>query len=326
MSGFITLSRKFFKHSFWAERREFSLAEAWLDLLQAAQWQPCKQLVKGKLLEVGRGELLASHRYLQERWGWRSLTKVQSFIKMLCDEGMIRSEFEGVTSRISICKYDSYNVLEVGEKSDKGQLEVGEKSEKSQLEVKDNNNNKINKINKINKETTPMPQAGGFDFEKLARKVGRTCAKLMTDGEVGTKLPAEKKPLLLKWLGYRHEKGSAITTTVELAEVLGTWLEKDSAILDAAISKSIGAGWKVLVFDAPKPTDKKPVFPNYWKPGIEVELNLTPEQTNEYYRHLIGLRWYKTTEAGKPYWNRPASQEPRTGESYFSTIAKTSSI
>jgi len=319
MSGFIKVYRSFFDHWTWTKGRIFSEAEAWLDLVQSANWQPGKQLVNGQLFDVDRGQLLASDRYLQNRWKWKSLSRVQTFLKTVTADGMLRSEDLGKTSRRTICNYSLYNTSEVSEKSQEGQSEVTEqvteRSVKGHTAVK----SKKEEIKKeeIRKET---PQAGGFEFEKLANSVGRTCAKLLIEGEVGKHLEEGKRKLLRQWLTYRHEKGSPITTTTELFEILEEFKTNELAALTAACKKSYKAGWKVMVIEKPK--DATPNFPNYWQPGIEAKENMTPEQTIKYHQQLMAMGWYKTTEQGQPYWNRPQKNGSRTGETTLAGAMK----
>lgn len=112
-SGYVRLSRKFFKHSFWKESRIYSPAEAWLDLISSARFEeePERLLVNLKIVNINRGELRASQRYLANRWRW-SLSKVNGFIKLLLDERMIERRTEHSETIIIIKNYEVYNVSE----------------------------------------------------------------------------------------------------------------------------------------------------------------------------------------------------------------------
>ena len=83
MAGYVPYSRKFFASDpFWKEEREYSRAEAWLDLIQSARFEAGVQPIKGGVIELGRGELIASLRYLGQRWKWDK-GKVSRFVKTL---------------------------------------------------------------------------------------------------------------------------------------------------------------------------------------------------------------------------------------------------
>lgn len=106
--GFIKLSRKYFTHFLWNEPREFSKAEAWLDLIGSARFEASAELVNGRVIEVRRGEIPASRRFLEKRWNWGS-TRVKNFIEMLVKQGMANQRQELGQTILTLCKYDFYN-------------------------------------------------------------------------------------------------------------------------------------------------------------------------------------------------------------------------
>jgi hypothetical protein len=85
-SGYFLLSRKMFDGSddFWAEKRVYSRAEAWIDLLAMASWRPRGQTVKGVVVNLQRGQILASLRFLGARWQW-SKGKVERFLDNIAE-------------------------------------------------------------------------------------------------------------------------------------------------------------------------------------------------------------------------------------------------
>lgn len=123
LSNFIPISRKLFEHEFWQEDRSFSKFEAWLDLLQSARYDEDfrSEWINGKEIKYGRGQLIASFRYLQKRWNWGSITKVERFLNVLKNKDMVVSEKGQGINVITICKYESYNNSKKEEKTEKGQ-------------------------------------------------------------------------------------------------------------------------------------------------------------------------------------------------------------
>ena len=77
--GWIKLWRKFLDDPLWKERRKFSRAEAWLDLVMSANGKDKAIFFDGTELLIKRGQLLTSERKLAERWGW-SKTKTRDFL------------------------------------------------------------------------------------------------------------------------------------------------------------------------------------------------------------------------------------------------------
>ena len=55
--GFIPISRKLFNNFLWEEKREFSRAEAWIDLLQLARFEAnsTKEIINGRVIESING-------------------------------------------------------------------------------------------------------------------------------------------------------------------------------------------------------------------------------------------------------------------------------
>ncbi|MDR0659821.1 MAG: hypothetical protein LBG19_03250 [Prevotellaceae bacterium] len=112
-NGFLRLSRSFFDCPFWEQERSYSMAEAWLDLLQMARYDEkpaVKILASNKDLTINRGEIHASIRFLSSRWGW-GLERTQKFIDMCKKSGAIERRTEHHESILKLCNYDKYNPL-----------------------------------------------------------------------------------------------------------------------------------------------------------------------------------------------------------------------
>jgi hypothetical protein len=131
-NGYFKLQRRFFAHWLWTEKRCLSKAEAWLDLLQIAAFMPTKRIVRDKLLKIEEGEMVASLRYLAERWDWNK-DKVAAFLKLLECEEMIRRESRQGESVITLCNYKDYARTPDTESdtgSDRGQTAVRQRPDK----------------------------------------------------------------------------------------------------------------------------------------------------------------------------------------------------
>lgn len=102
------LARRSFGNFLWREERSLSKFEAWLDLLQLAAFAPTKRIVSGHVIEIERGELIASLRYLSQRWTWKK-DKVASYLGLLTSESMIRRETRHGQSVLILCNYEVYN-------------------------------------------------------------------------------------------------------------------------------------------------------------------------------------------------------------------------
>lgn len=142
MEGYIPISRKIFNHPFWKEERVYSFFEAWLDMIRTAKYNAETVLVKGRCLSIPRGDLVASVRYLANRWNWHR-GRVERFLKMLKEQDMIKTRTETGISIISILNYDTYNRT-----GDPNETATGTAARQS----RDSDRTKINKVNKVNKD------------------------------------------------------------------------------------------------------------------------------------------------------------------------------
>lgn len=106
--GFIRLSRGYFEDFLWNEARVYSRAEAWLDLIQMARFEASTEIINGKVIELQRGEIPVSRRFLELRWNWGS-TKVSNFLDTLTKSGRINQQQPKGQTIIKLINYDVYN-------------------------------------------------------------------------------------------------------------------------------------------------------------------------------------------------------------------------
>ena len=106
--AFVKLDRNYFNNPLWKEDRIYSRSEAWLDLIASALIEDLKVHIKGQDIEVQRGEVAASRRYLEKRWKWGS-TKVNNFMTYLKKNGMIKTRQTSGQTIIRLVKFEVYN-------------------------------------------------------------------------------------------------------------------------------------------------------------------------------------------------------------------------
>lgn len=136
--GYIKLYRKMRENPMWTERRVFSRAEAWIDMLWEAhpiKDKPRIVLIKNKTFTVEYGQILWSFRFMSERWKW-SMGAVSRFLDMLKDRDMIRSSSGTALTPITICNYKLYHSFDSADRSSSGadrgaELEQGWSKEKN---------------------------------------------------------------------------------------------------------------------------------------------------------------------------------------------------
>ena len=99
MSSFIKLNRDFFSTEHWKEKRVFSKAEAYIDLLRIAPYKEENGLRKG--------EFILPRREMESRWLW-SGTKISNYLKELSEKDIIFVKNIGKNIVYSFVRYEDY--------------------------------------------------------------------------------------------------------------------------------------------------------------------------------------------------------------------------
>lgn len=103
--GYIKLYRDIQDHWIWQE--EYSMAQAWLDLILMANHKNRKIPFNDTIRTIKRGQHLTSVRKLSARWGW-GMNKTERFLKLLEADDMIRKESDRSGTLLTIVNYEVY--------------------------------------------------------------------------------------------------------------------------------------------------------------------------------------------------------------------------
>ncbi len=104
MANWIKIDRKISQHWIWEDAIKLKW---WLDLLISAAWEDKTVLVGSQLVDLKRGQLVASLSFLCKRWG-RSRSMVEPFLRLLVRDGMITKDVSNNVSIITISNYNQY--------------------------------------------------------------------------------------------------------------------------------------------------------------------------------------------------------------------------
>ena len=140
MSGWIKLDREITSH--WIFKDEWKFRN-WIDLLTLVNHSEQKVNIKGTVLTCKRGETLCSLDTLARRWNCDK-SKVRRFLKLLESDSMIELKSEHITTRLTICKYDTYQ----GERN-ADETQVKHKRNASETQMTPNKNDKKENNNTI---------------------------------------------------------------------------------------------------------------------------------------------------------------------------------
>jgi hypothetical protein len=106
LSGFIAVSRDFWNDPDFRDG-EMTQREAFLWMLAEAAWKPRTKRIKTVVLELQRGQLAASTRFLAKAWGW-SEPRVRRYFDMLKNRRTIDAATDAGVTVITIRNYDKY--------------------------------------------------------------------------------------------------------------------------------------------------------------------------------------------------------------------------
>ena len=108
--GYITIARGILDHPVVGAGRPYSRLEAWVWLLLEAAWKPRRiRVSNGRVLDLERGQLSHSLRFMADKWGW-SVKKLRRFLVWLETDQMITTQTDTGQTLITICKYNDYQL------------------------------------------------------------------------------------------------------------------------------------------------------------------------------------------------------------------------
>lgn len=224
--GFIKLNRGIFDNFLWNEAREFSKAEAWIDLIQLARFEASTEIINGKVIELQRGEIPASRRFLEFRWNWGS-TKVSNFLKMLIHMKMINQRQANGQTVISLVKYGIYNDTQTTNNKDNkpraNHEQTNDKPEANQnkeykevKESKEENSNKTHAHSKVFIPPTIEEVCQYFNENGYCEDKGKIAWKYYNSAgwkdSKGNKIKSWKQKMIGVWFKDENKKPKNKTT------------------------------------------------------------------------------------------------------------------
>lgn len=180
MSGFIQINR-----SLWSnvdfDDSEMSQREAFVWMIAHAAWRPTTAKAGKVRVDLDRGQLAFSVRFLAEKFGW-SKSRVHRFLEALKNRDTIGTESGTGVCVITICNYDKYQLVP-NKSGTPSEREAGQQRDSSGTKK-----NTLNTNNTINTDTDVSVRDQleneidiAFDgFCAMARKCGWTVPRDLT--------------------------------------------------------------------------------------------------------------------------------------------------
>ena len=221
--NYFVVNRKIFEHWLWKDSKEPATRfEAWIYILNRANWKPSKVLIGNDLTDVGRGSFITSQPKLAEcfRWGRE---RVRAFLNLLETDQMITLNCTKQYTRISIVNYDTYQISQPTDQATDNQQTIPRATNASYTENKDKKEKKEKKGKNIN----PLTPFRG---------------EPVWPSEINT---PQVRAEWSRWLTYKHQKRK-IYKTLDSHEAALRRCAKEfqtPARVIAAIEYSIAQGW-----------------------------------------------------------------------------------
>jgi hypothetical protein len=106
MSGTVNIARSLFQDDAF-KTQPYTEREAFMWLVMEASWRDRTKRVGNITVELKRGQLAASIRFMAEAWQWEKST-VDRFLKRLEKRDMIGTDCGTGLNVITVCKYNDY--------------------------------------------------------------------------------------------------------------------------------------------------------------------------------------------------------------------------
>lgn len=104
--GVFAVHRGIWEHTSFDDE-PFTQREAWIWLISEAAYRPFKKRVAGHVIELKRGQVCHSLRFIADAWGW-TLAKTRRFLERLKTDAMIDTQTDTGVTVITICNYNKY--------------------------------------------------------------------------------------------------------------------------------------------------------------------------------------------------------------------------
>lgn len=190
--GFLFQPRKFFEGKLWQEPRTYSKAEAWLDIIQMASFQQSSRLIGMRLVDLPRGSVGVSIRFLASRWRW-SHTKVLKFLSLMESEQAIERKTEQGLTVIYLLNYEEYQNPESYKANTDGNAQANERKTNASGNAKTNEEMPLK--SEEDEKSEHQKERGKSEN---ANKVERTNNKISTESPNGDSESAQAKKAAAK--------------------------------------------------------------------------------------------------------------------------------
>lgn len=130
-NNWIKLNRSITDHWLWTSGETFSRGQAFIDLLLMAAYADHPIVSQGKRMNLKRGSVVTSIRYLSDRWRW-SKDKTMNFLNDLEADGTIEKVSDTKRTVLTIVNYEKYQGSATNERTQNGRKTDADRTQNGQ--------------------------------------------------------------------------------------------------------------------------------------------------------------------------------------------------
>lgn len=130
-NNWIKLNRSITDHWLWSADETFSRGQAFIDLLLMAAYADHPVMSQGKMIDLKRGSMVTSIRYLADRWRW-SKDKTLHFLNDLEADGTIKKVSDTKRTVLTIVNYGKYQGFGTCDRTQNGRETDTERTQNGQ--------------------------------------------------------------------------------------------------------------------------------------------------------------------------------------------------
>lgn len=252
MKGWIKLHRKFKGWEWWEDEK---MVKFFLYLLLSANFED----KKWKGITIKRGQLVSSLNHLSIENNF-SIRQIRTLIKRLKSTNEVTVKTTSKYSVITVCKYDSYQEMELA--SDKVNDKQSDKrtTSKRQTNDKQTTTTKECKERKELKECKEVSAPTNEKDKNLIEKIGLNQFRIFADLPAFHNLEIARKDLLIDWLQHKSKINDQYRTDYQAQSILKTFCTDytfDELKQLVNWSTTGGRSYKNLLFDRLERVQKK---------------------------------------------------------------------
>lgn len=144
-NNWIKLNRSITDHWLWTSGETFSRGQAFIDLLLMAAYADHPVMSQGRMIDLKRGSMVTSIRYLADRWRW-SKDKTMHFLNDLETDGTIKKESDTKRTVLTIVNYEKYQGLVTSDKTQNGRETDANRTQNGQTKERKEGKRNISNI------------------------------------------------------------------------------------------------------------------------------------------------------------------------------------